>query len=87
MRGGGRVRPTTPYHPDEMGGQPPYPPPMIHTGLLGVLVVVATLLAAVLICVASLPLLLFGVVEVVSDGPTFWRVRRIRRPAAPGGAS
>lgn len=68
---------STEYHPNELGADNKMYA-AFHTGLLGVLMLIAFFAAWLLITVASLPFVLLGLMEVVSEGPTHWRTRWVR---------
>lgn len=50
------------------------------TGIVGVLFAALIVIATVMMLVACAPLLLLGVAELVTCGPTYWRVRWRRNP-------
>lgn len=66
-----------PYHPREMGADAEVTI-VKRTGLLGVLFLLGTVWATMLLAILSIPFVLFGVMEFVATTPNSWRVRWIR---------
>lgn len=70
---------TTPYHPKEIGVTNPKTE-SIATGIVGVLTMLAIVVAAILATIVCAPFILMGLAEVISTGDaTQYRVRWIRR--------
>ena len=70
------------YHPRELGfgGKRPT---ATATGIFGALVMLGFVFVCAVVALVGVPLVAFGVAEVVYDSPTCWRWRIKRKQVAP----